>query len=61
MTRHWPSECKTRAIAFVLDMELTGLGIARALGREGIPVVGMDCLSLCAWLEVEILQTRDHI
>ena len=34
---------QTRAIAFVLDMELTGLGIARALGREGIPVIGMDC------------------
>jgi D-aspartate ligase len=33
---------KTKAIAFVLDMELTGLGIARALGREGIPIVGMD-------------------
>jgi D-aspartate ligase len=34
---------KTNAAAFVLDMELTGLGIARALGREGIPIVGMDC------------------
>jgi predicted ATP-grasp superfamily ATP-dependent carboligase len=30
------------ATAFVLDMGPTGLGIARALGREGIPVVGMD-------------------
>lgn len=33
---------KTNAVAFVLDMELTGLGITRALGREGIPIVGMD-------------------
>jgi D-aspartate ligase len=29
-------------IAVVLDLGLTGLGIARSLGREGIPVIGVD-------------------
>ena len=31
-----------KPIAFVLDMGCTGLGIARSLGRAGVPVVGVD-------------------
>lgn len=31
-----------KAVAFVLHMGENGLGIARSLGRAGIPVVGMD-------------------
>lgn len=33
---------KERPIAVVLDMGMAGLGIVRSLGREGIPVVGLD-------------------
>jgi len=31
-----------RAAAFVLDLSSNGLGVVRNLGREGIPVVGVD-------------------
>ena len=35
-------QAKARGVAFALDMGPNGLGIARSLGREGIPVVGTD-------------------
>lgn len=44
---------RIRALAFVLDMGPNGLGIARSLGRSGIPVVGVDF-----WVDAAGLRSR---